>query len=153
MASIFFVVMAVLLLTAAGCGDSDTDGDDGGDAPVVPPAYTFVPNFGELGNTESATSADEMLADPMIKRQPVTDTAVSIQAGDDNEGGFIEYGVIDDDTYDAFYDIYNAGQENQVEIDASTTSNEGRVTNPDHFGDEDWHYWDGNHCDSVAPAS
>ena len=67
--------------------------------------------------------------------------------------GFIEYGVIDDDTYDAFYDIYNAADVNQVDIDANRTSNEGRVRNPAHFGDEEWHYWDGNHCDSVAPAS
>jgi len=290
------VVMAVLLLTTAGCGNSDIDGDDGdggADAPMVPPAYTLVPNFGELGNTESSASADETLADPMLKRQSGTDTGVSItagciidnyahaslnvgfwnlaltvtlavpawsfaeafhhdpvlqedgswlwsysatilsvlhtaelygslvdgevhwdmyitkdgfyedfpwysgvsnlpategawtikkspddpsdwividwsrevsnatwqvrymniQAGDDNEGGFIEYGIIDDDTYDAFYDIYNAAEENHVEIDAGTTSNEGRVRNPAHFGDEDWHYWDGNHCDSVAPAS
>ena len=62
-------------------------------------------------------------------------------------------GFIDDDTYEAFYDIYNAADVNQVDIDANRTSNEGRVRNPAHFGDEEWHYWDGNHCDSVASAS
>jgi hypothetical protein len=258
---------------------------------VVPPLYTLVPNFGEIGNTETVASADEPFVDPMIKRLPVENSDVFPQAeclinnyahasfqvgfwnlaltvtlavpvwsfaeafhhdpvrqedgswvwsysatilgvlhtaelhgafvddkvhwnmfitkegffedflwysgisnlpatsgtwtlkkgsedpydwigiewsrnisngtwyvqymnvheGDENEGGFIEYGVIVDDTYDAFYDIYNAVQENLVEIDANKAGNEGRVRNPAYFNDEDWHYWDANHCDSVAP--
>lgn len=291
---LFLVIMGAVVISASGCGDSSTDGAGAVDAPEVPPVYTFVPDFGEIGSTESPASAVVPLADPMIKSLPAADTNalpqagciidnyahaslqvgfwnlaltvtlavpawsfaeafnhdpvqqedgswvwsysatikgvlhtaelrgafvddtvqwrmkitkngfyedflwysgvsnlpatsgtwtikkspepdenydwidihwhrdvsnetwqvqyMNIHAGDDNEGGFIEYGVVDDDTYDAFYDIYNAAQENLVEIEINRNSSLGRVTNPGHFDDEDWHYWDENHCDSEAPG-
>jgi hypothetical protein len=74
-------------------------------------------------------------------------TYTNIRAGDANEGGFIEYGIDADTDYDAFYDIYNIVDDNLVEIDSNTSSEAGRVRNQDHFGDNEWRLWDGDHCD------
>jgi disulfide oxidoreductase YuzD len=289
----FLIVLTVLTLGLTGCGDNDpdTDGDDGDDAPVVPPAYTLVPDFTDMGG-QSGASLDEAWVTDAIRRLPDAENdGVSIQAScptdnythaaiqvgfwnsalfltlavptlsfaealhhdpvqrddgswvwsysvtignilytaelhgefvddevhwamyitkqgsyedflwysgtsnlpatagtwtlkkshaenydwigiewsrsianqtwqvqymnihedDDNEGGFIEYGVIDDDTYDAFYDVYNAVADNLVEIDSNRTSKAGRVRNEVFFEDTEWHHWDGNHCNSVTP--
>ena len=43
--------------------------------------------------------------------------------------------------YDAMYDIFNKGQNNLTEIKWNRTSKDGRVKDPAHFGDEDWHCW------------
>ena len=77
---------------------------------------------------------------------------MNIQASDENFGGYIQYGVTLNEPYNAFYDIYYPVQDNLVQIDATTTNQEGRVSNPNHFGDEEWHYWDASHCDSEAPV-
>ena len=77
---------------------------------------------------------------------------MNIQASDENFGGYIQYGVTLNEPYNAFYDIYYPVQDNLVQIDATTTNQEGRVSNPNHFGVEDWHYWDAGHCDSEAPV-
>ncbi len=72
----------------------------------------------------------------------------NIRVGDPNEGGLIEYGVTDNDTYDAFYDIYNAVADNWVNIESNTTTTVGRVMNEAYFGDDQWRYWDADHCNS-----
>ncbi len=76
---------------------------------------------------------------------------MNILTGDPNEGGLIEYGVTDNDTYDAFYDIYNAVADNWVNIESNTTTTAGRVMNEVFFGDDQWSLWDADHCDEVAP--
>jgi len=73
---------------------------------------------------------------------------MNILAGDPNEGGLIEYGISDNDTYDAFYDIYNAVADTWVNIEANSTTTAGRVMNETHFGDDQWLLWDGDHCDT-----
>ena len=284
------MILAVLVLTATGCGDSNTPGGgDGDDAPTVPPAYTLVPDFGDLGGEESGGAyTAETLPDPAIQKQPAAGSDVapradclmdnfahaSFQVGlwnlaltatlavpvgsfaeafqhepvrqddgswvwsysatvlgvlytaelhgafvdeevhwdmfitkqgffedflwysgvsnlpatagtwtirkspeedydwigidwsreasnetwqvqymnvheaDDDFGGYIHYGVTSGEPYNAFYDIYYGAQGNLVQIDANRTSHAGRVSNPAHFNDEDWHYWDANHCNS-----
>jgi len=78
-------------------------------------------------------------------------TYTNIRTDDDNEGGFINYGIDGENDYDAFYDIYNIVDDNLVQIDSNTTTEAGRVTNEVYFGDDLWRYWDANHCDTVAP--
>jgi len=75
----------------------------------------------------------------------------NIKEGATENGGYINYGVTSDETYDAFYDIYNKGQDNLVEIETNRTTKAGRVKNPKHFGDEEWHYWDSSHSNIDAP--
>jgi len=59
-------------------------------------------------------------------------------------GGYILYGITNETPYDAFYDIYNKGQDNHTNIEWSRTTKEGRVKDPLHFGNDDWHLWDSN---------
>jgi hypothetical protein len=66
-------------------------------------------------------------------------------------GGYIYYGTTSDPTYDAFYDIYNKGDDDLIEIEWNRTAKNGRVRNLTHFGNEDWHYWDESLQDATAP--
>ena len=78
-------------------------------------------------------------------------TYTNIKEGGAENGGYIGYGVTNDDPYDAFYTIYNKGLDKLIEIEANRTTKEGRVRCPEDFGDSDWHYWDSSHCDTDAP--
>ena len=68
-------------------------------------------------------------------------------------GGYIFYGVTGEEPYDAFYDIYNIGQDNHTMIEWDLTDEDGRVSDPNRFGDTDWHCWDTLHDDVECPAS
>lgn len=57
-------------------------------------------------------------------------------------GGYISYGITGNTPYDAFYDIYNKGADNHTDIEWNLTTKEGRVRDPLHFGDSEWHCWD-----------
>jgi hypothetical protein len=71
----------------------------------------------------------------------------NIEPGAAGNGGYIHYGITTS-LYDAFYDIYHVESDNHTEIDWSRATWEGRVKDPAHFGDEEWHYWDSNLEDS-----
>jgi hypothetical protein len=75
----------------------------------------------------------------------------NIEPGGAENGGYIYYGTIIDSTYDAFYDIYNKGQNNFIDIAWNRTSQDGRVRDAVHFQDHDWHCWDGEHQDIECP--
>lgn len=75
----------------------------------------------------------------------------NIEPDGPENGGYIFYGNNAPEPYQAFYDIYYKSQENLIEIEMNTDTNEGRVRNLQHFGNEDWHYWDSNFQDTVAP--
>lgn len=84
-----------------------------------------------------------------------TDTAdikyTNIEPGSVENGGYIFYGTSNDQTYDAYYDIYNKGADSLIEIEWHRSNKNGRVRNLQHFGNEDWHYWDENFQDTIAP--
>lgn len=69
----------------------------------------------------------------------------NIEPGAVENGGYIFYGTDVDASsdlpYDAFYDIYIKGQDDLIEIEWNRASKNGRVRNLQHFGNEDWHYW------------
>ncbi len=69
-------------------------------------------------------------------------------------GGYIYYGNDQGGDYDAYYDIYNKGKDNLTEIDYNTTYHNGRVKDPQFFGDSLWHCWDENffNVDCNVPA-
>ena len=71
--------------------------------------------------------------------------------GDPQNGSYIYYGSTEAATYDAFYDVYNAGNGHLLEIEWNRTSRAGRVRNPDYFPDAEWRYWDENLQDIPAP--
>jgi len=66
-------------------------------------------------------------------------------------GGYISYGTTTNTDYDAFFDIYNKGQDNLIEIEWNLESKVGRVKNFNQFGDTDWHCWDTTLANSVCP--
>ncbi len=77
----------------------------------------------------------------------------NIEPGGAENGGYIFYGTTTDQTYNAFYDIYNIGADSLIEIEWHRTNKDGRVRNLQHFGNEDWHYWDENFQDVDAPVN
>jgi len=61
---------------------------------------------------------------------------------DDENGGYIAYGITDDDTHDRFYEIYNKGLDNLTDIEWNYTSKAGRIMDEIQFEDTEWHCWD-----------
>jgi len=57
-------------------------------------------------------------------------------------GGYIYYGNDQDGDFDVFYDIYNKGADNLIEIDYNSQYHNGRVRNEVFFGDANWRCWD-----------
>lgn len=98
-------------------------------------------------------------AEPLIRidwhRNPDEGTAdityTNIIPGDAENGGYISYGITGNVPYDAFYDIYNKGDDNHTNIEWHRTTNAGRVQDEDHFGDSTWHCWDGQLQDVDCP--
>lgn len=74
----------------------------------------------------------------------------NIVPGGAENGGYITYGKTNDQTYNAFYEIFNKGDDNMTSIKWNLTSHIGRVKDPKHFGDSDWHCWDENLQDVVC---
>lgn len=72
----------------------------------------------------------------------------NVEAGAQEEGGYIIYGIANSEYYNAFYDIYSANLDNMLEIQWHRTQNYGRVKNELHFNDADWHCWDENFLDT-----
>lgn len=58
-------------------------------------------------------------------------------------GGFI-YHAITNDPLDATYDIFNKGEDNLTAIQWSRETREGRIMDPNAFGDEDYRCWGGD---------
>jgi hypothetical protein len=56
-------------------------------------------------------------------------------------GGYISYGFTNDTQYNAFYEIYNKGLDNLVEIHCHRTTRDGRIKDPAFFGDENFRCW------------
>jgi hypothetical protein len=88
-------------------------------------------------------------------RDPANSTAdikyMNVVPGGAENGGYIFYNITNDTPYNAFYDIYNKGQDNHTDIQWNRTTMEGQVKDPVHFGDAGWHCWDVTKVDIVCP--
>jgi hypothetical protein len=76
----------------------------------------------------------------------------NVVTGGPEYGGYIHYGITGATPYDAFYDIYNAGRDNHTNIEWNLDDKYGRVKDPFHFLDENWHCWDVLLYDAVCPV-
>jgi hypothetical protein len=76
----------------------------------------------------------------------------NILAGDAGNGDYILAGVETDAqaATDRFYNIYDASASNMIEIKWHHLNQNGRVKDPAHFGDTNWHCWDEFHVDAVC---
>jgi len=68
----------------------------------------------------------------------------NIKPGGAENGGFIKYGNDSETDLNAYYLIYNKGQDNLTEIEWSQLNKNGRVKDENKFGDIEWHCWDTN---------
>ena len=75
----------------------------------------------------------------------------NIVPGGSENGGYISYGITTETPYDAFYDIYNKGQDNHTDIEWNTTTLEGHVKDLRVFLDNDWHCWNSDLEDIICP--
>lgn len=64
----------------------------------------------------------------------------NIVPGGAENGGYIHYGTSDGELT-RFYDIYNKGQDNLIEIQWNHNDNHGRVKDFNKFADSEWHCW------------
>ncbi len=78
-------------------------------------------------------------------------TYTNIVPGGPENGGYISYGIVDDPVFDAFYEIYNKGEDNRTDIEWNRTTKEGRIKDPRTFGDELWHCWNSLLLDIDCP--
>jgi hypothetical protein len=76
-----------------------------------------------------------------ISDQTFNITYTNIVPGGAENGGYISYGFTNDEHYNAFYEIYNKGQDNLVDINWHRTTRDGRIKDPAFFGDEDFRCW------------
>ncbi|MBI4931320.1 MAG: hypothetical protein HY841_11195 [Bacteroidetes bacterium] len=65
----------------------------------------------------------------------------NVVPGGAENGGYINYGIASDPVYDAYYYIYNKGQNNLTSIKWNRSSMAGRVLDQFHFSDSQWHCW------------
>lgn len=82
------------------------------------------------------------------ERDPVSATGnikyTNVFPGGPENGGYIYYGITQNIPFNAFYDVYNKGLNNHANIEWNRTTKEGRVKDPHHFQDSNWHCWDAN---------
>jgi hypothetical protein len=71
--------------------------------------------------------------------------------GNPYQGSYITYGITAATPFNAFYDIYNKGQDNHTSIEWNRADEHGRVSDALHFGDGAWHCWDLNLDDVACP--
>jgi hypothetical protein len=78
-------------------------------------------------------------------------TYTNIVPGGSENGGYISYEFTKETPYNAFYDIYNKGQNNLTEIQWHTVNKNGRIKDPKHFGTNNFYCWDSTGADIVCP--
>lgn len=66
----------------------------------------------------------------------------NIRPTHDNNGDFIEFNALPTGDMNRFYDIYDATDDNLINIEWNEPNGNGRVKNFNHFGDDVWHCWD-----------
>lgn len=74
------------------------------------------------------------------------DATTSSFVTNDNKGGYIKFGLKDDATYDAYYNIYNAKELNLYEIVWNTTSKAGQLK----FNGNVYGCWDSNRVNKAT---
>lgn len=67
----------------------------------------------------------------------------NIIPGAPENGGYIEYKKANNQVndYNRMYDIFNSETDNLLEIRWNNPGNDGRVKDPAHYQDEEWHCW------------
>jgi hypothetical protein len=78
-------------------------------------------------------------------------TYTNIVAGDQGKDDYISYGLVGNAVYDAFYNVYQKGNDHLLNIEWNRQLKYGRVKDLQHFKDEEWHCWNENLEDTECP--
>ena len=73
----------------------------------------------------------------------------NVEPGSAEHGGFINYGLTNQ-AFNSFYNVFVAGSGSTTNIELNSSTNEGRILEPDFFNDAEWHCWDANLCDDTC---
>jgi len=74
----------------------------------------------------------------------------NVLVSSNNKGTYILYGISNEAEFNAFYNIYYSTNSNLTEIKWHRTNQNGRIKDPAHYSDTNWHCWDGSHSDVVC---
>lgn len=85
--------------------------------------------------------------DRNVENQTWSIRYMNVIPDDAENGGFIQHGITNDPTFDAFFTIFNKGQDQTTNIEWNKTTIAGRVMAPHFYNDSNWHCWDGNQQD------
>jgi hypothetical protein len=66
----------------------------------------------------------------------------NVLEGNDGYGGYITYGTDTDTDFDAFYEVYDTGNNHHIYIDWNIDTHAGRVADSLRYEDTLWHCWD-----------
>jgi len=66
----------------------------------------------------------------------------NVQQGDPGQGDYIEWRTTEGAEYDRAYDVFT--KNNLLEIESNSVIDNGRVKDPKHFNDSEWHCWGAN---------
>ncbi len=94
---------------------------------------------------ERPTKTDDLLRIDW-HRNPASETGdikyTNIVPGGAENGGYISFTVSQNEPYNRSYTIYNKGKNETTYIEWNKSTRAGRVKDSQHFGDDNWHYWD-----------
>ena len=113
--------------------------------------FEWYTGFSNLPLTEGTWTLNKDPNDPNPflfiewNRNPQQNTAdikyTNIIPGDPANGSYIYYGKTNGDPYNRFYDIFGQEENRAINIEWNYENLIGRVMDPLHFGDPDWHCW------------
>ncbi|MGB3587558.1 MAG: hypothetical protein WBA23_13510, partial [Tunicatimonas sp.] len=98
---------------------------------------TWTVNVEPEGNSREALFIDWKKAGEEVAsiKYTVTDPV------SDQKNSYIEYGKSDDTTFDSFYRVYLAKEDNLMKVDYNSETKVGRVQDPARFEDNEWRCW------------
>ena len=92
-----------------------------------------------------ANGGNEALRVDWTRNSSGSVATVKHQVSDATDAGFenyIEYGINEDATHNAYFDVYQKSKNLLIEIDWHRTNKNGRIKNEEYFTDTDWNCWD-----------
>ncbi len=75
----------------------------------------------------------------------------NIIPNDAGNGDYIEFRAEEGGAYNRAYDVFDASEQNLLQIEWHETNHNGRVRNPDQFGNDRWQCWSVNFTDMICP--
>ena len=82
-----------------------------------------------------------------VMRQIYTTRLTNIIPGHPDNGHFIEYGVMNNNSFNRSFNLFS-GPDNILDIEWNEPTRDGRVRHAYYFGNDEWYCWDLNQCNT-----